>query len=89
MRGGKGEHKSSYTLELVLLFSLKIQWVTVLFKKSFWKMLQHFLFFAKLRSARGPPGAPLGLGGLAHRRGSVLRHHGRLPWDPMSVRTRG
>ena len=58
MRGGKGEHKSSQTLELVLLFSLIIHGVTVLFKKSFWKMLQHFLFFAKLRSARGPPGGP-------------------------------
>ena len=34
--------------------------VTVLFKKSFWKMLQHFLFFAKLRSAQGPPGGALG-----------------------------
>ena len=60
MRGGKGEHKSSQTLELLLSFSLIMNWVTVLFKKSFWKMLQHFLFFAKLRSARGPSGAPLG-----------------------------
>ena len=55
MRGGKGEQKSSETLGLLHLFSVFIHWVTVLFKKSFWKMLQHFLFFAKLRSARGPP----------------------------------
>ena len=54
MRGGKGEQKSSETLGLLPLFSVIIDWVTVLFKKSFWKMLQHFLFFAKLRSARGP-----------------------------------
>ena len=60
MRGGKGEQKSSETLGLLPLFSLCIYWVTVLFKKTFWKMLQHFLFFAKLRSARGPSGAPLG-----------------------------
>ena len=60
MRGGKGEQKSSETLGLLHLFSVFIHWVTVLFKKSFWKMLQHFLFFAKLRSARGPSGAPLG-----------------------------
>ena len=52
MRGGKGEQKSSETLVLIPLFSVIIHWVTVLFKKSFWKMLQHFLFFAKLRSAR-------------------------------------
>ena len=58
MRGGKGEQKSSETLGLLHLFSVFIHWVTVLFKKSFWKMLQHFLFFAKLRSARGPPGGP-------------------------------
>ena len=79
-RGGKGEQKSSETLGLLPLFSVYIYWVTVLFKKSFWKMLQHFLFFAKLRSARGPPGGPgpRGLGGLAHRRGSVLRHHDKL-----------
>ena len=89
MREEKGEQKSLETLGLLNLFFVFIYWAMVLFKKSFWKMLQHFLFFAKLRSARGPPGAPLGLGGLAHRRGSVLRHHGRLPWDPMSVRTRG
>ena len=61
MRGGKGEQKSSETLELISYFSLLLYWVTVLFKKSFWKMLQHFLFFAKLRSARGhSAGAPLG-----------------------------
>ena len=60
MRGGKGEYKSSLTFELILLFSPIIDWLTVLFKKSFWKMLQHFLFFAKLRSARGPPGGPPG-----------------------------
>ena len=60
MRGGKGEQKSSETLGLLPLFSVFIDWVTVLFKKSFWKMLQHFLFFAKLRSARGPPGGPPG-----------------------------
>ena len=65
MRGGKGEQKSSETLGLLPLFSVIIDWVTVLFKKSFWKMLQHFLFFAKLRSARvyrGPPapGGPPG-----------------------------
>ena len=60
MRGGKGEQKSSETLGLLPLFSVFIHWVTVLFKKSFWKMLQHFLFFAKLRSARGPPGGPPG-----------------------------
>ena len=65
MRGGKGEQKSSETLGLLRLFSVFIHWVTVLFKKSFWKMLQHFLFFAKLRSARGPfilggPPGPLG-----------------------------
>ena len=60
MRGGKGEQKSSETLGLLRLFSVFIHWVTVLFKKSFWKMLQHFLFFAKLRSARGPPGGPPG-----------------------------
>ena len=60
MRGGKGEQKSSETLGLLALFSVSIHWVTVLFKKSFWKMLQHFLFFAKLRSARGPPGGAPG-----------------------------
>ena len=60
MREEKGEQKSSETLGLLHLFSVFIDWVTVLFKKSFWKMLQHFLFFAKLRSARGPSGAPLG-----------------------------
>ena len=60
MREEKGEQKSSETLGLLHLFSVFIDWVTVLFKKSFWKMLQHFLFFAKLRSARGHSGAPLG-----------------------------
>ena len=60
MREEKGEQKSSETLGLLHLFSVFIDWVTVLFKKSFWKMLQHFLFFAKLRSARGPPGGPPG-----------------------------
>ena len=65
MRGGKGEQKSSETLGLLPLFSVFIHWVTVLFKKSFWKMLQHFLFFAKLRSARGPSGAPPGASGAA------------------------
>ena len=30
MRGGKGEHKTSQTLELVLSFPLIIHWVTVL-----------------------------------------------------------
>ena len=60
MREEKGEQKSSETLGLLPLFSVFIDWVTVLFKKSFWKMLQHFLFFAKLRSARGPPGGPPG-----------------------------
>ena len=60
MREEKGEQKSLETLGLLPLFSVFIDWVTVLFKKSFWKMLQHFLFFAKLRSARGPPGGPPG-----------------------------
>ena len=72
MRGGKGEQKSSETLGLLNLFSVCKHWVTVLFKKSLWKMLQHFLFFAKTSFGRGPPiiyklrvWLP---GGLAHRR---------------------
>ena len=44
MRGGKGEQKSSETLGLLRLFSVFMNWVTVLFKKSFWKMLQLFIF---------------------------------------------
>ena len=60
MREEKGEQKSLETLGLLNLFFVFIHWAMVLFKKSFWKMLQHFLFFAKLRSARGPSGAPLG-----------------------------
>ena len=55
MRGGKGEQKSSETLGLLNLFSVCKHWVTVLFKKSLWKMLQHFLFFAKTSFGRGPP----------------------------------
>ena len=65
MCGGKGEQKSSETLGLLRLFSVFIQRVTVLFKKSFWKMLQHFYFLRKLRSARGPSGAPPGASGAA------------------------
>ena len=50
---------------------------------TFFYFLQNFVRPADLR------GPPWGLGGLAHRRGSVLRHHGRLPWDPINVSTRG
>ena len=61
MREEKGEQKSSETLGLLHLFSVFIDWVTVLFKKSFWKMLQHFFIFCKTsfgpRTFGGPPGA--------------------------------
>ena len=59
MRGGKGEQKSSETLGLLFLFFLCIDLAMVLFKKSFWKILQHFFFFCKTSFGRNyPPGPP-------------------------------
>ena len=58
----------------------------LLFKKIF---LANATFFSKSVRPADLRGIPRGLGGPAHRRGSVLRHHGRLPQDPIGARTRG
>jgi hypothetical protein len=59
MRGGKGEQKSSETLGLLFLFFLCIDLAMVLFKKSFWKILQHFFFFLQnFVRPELPSGAP-------------------------------
>ena len=43
MREEKGEQKSLETLGLLHLFFVFIYWAMVLFKKYFWKILQHLL----------------------------------------------
>ena len=63
MREEKGEQKSSETLGLLHLFLSICKLGNGTFQEIFLENVATFIFFAKLRSAREPPGGPPGLRG--------------------------